>query len=306
MDVRSLGIDASVARAFPPADLRAALSSLPVPVRLVGEGADDVADGTDLPDAVVTLRHRPAFLGGGLRWLHTVGVGTDHLPVDDYRDRGVVVTNSPEVNSTAVAETALAAVFSLAGRAGPLSVGGGPDAATVSGATLCLVGLGAIGGRVARRAAALGARVVGVSRSGEAVPGVDRALTADRLDEALASARFVVLAVPLTDATRGLVGRAELDAMPDDAALVNVSRGEVVDESALLAALDAGELAGAALDTFAEEPLPPSSPFWDRTDVLVTPHAAGLHAGYAGAVADVVDATLSALRAGETPENRVA
>ncbi|WP_020222938.1 NAD(P)-dependent oxidoreductase, partial [Halarchaeum acidiphilum] len=117
--------------------------------------------------------------------------------------------------------------------------------------------------------------------------------------------RFVAVATPLTEATRRLVDAGVFEAMRDDAYLVNVARGPVVDEDALIDALAAGELAGAGLDVFREEPLPASSPLWDLDDVLVTPHASSLHRAYHEDIADLVRANLRNRNAGADLLNRV-
>jgi phosphoglycerate dehydrogenase-like enzyme len=149
------------------------------------------------------------------------------------------------------------------------------DPDRLHGRTLCVVGLGDIGRAIARAAAALGLRVLGVSRGGRGAPGVARVGGPRGLRRALGEADYVVLAVPLTPATRGLVGARELAAMKRSAWLLNVARGPVVDEAALLRALRARRLAGAVLDVFDREPLPRDHPFWRMDNVVVTPHVAG-------------------------------
>jgi glyoxylate/hydroxypyruvate reductase A len=143
------------------------------------------------------------------------------------------------------------------------------------GKTMALVGLGDIGRSLARAAATFGVRVVGVSRTGRRVPRVDRVYRPGGLRRALADADLVVLALPLTRETRGLIGTPELDAMRPDAWLLNIARGPIVQEPALLQALRDRRIAGAILDVFDAEPLPPSHPLWDLPNVVITPHIAG-------------------------------
>jgi phosphoglycerate dehydrogenase-like enzyme len=143
------------------------------------------------------------------------------------------------------------------------------------GRTVGIVGLGNTGQELAARAQALKMRVLGYRRRAEAVPGVDQLYAAERgdsLDDLLRESDFVVLATPLSDATHHLIGARELGLMKRSAVLVNMARGGVVDEAALLAVLREGQIAGAGLDTFAVEPLPPESPLWDAPNVLITPH----------------------------------
>ena len=147
----------------------------------------------------------------------------------------------------------------------------------LSDQTLLVVGLGAIGAEVARLGVAFGMRVIGVNRAGTSdVPDVDEVHPAQSLPEVLPSADAVVVTLPLTANTRGMIDAAALSRMRAGAVLVNVGRGGVVDEPALVAALQNGRLGGAALDVFATEPLPPQSPLWDLPNVLISPHTAGL------------------------------
>jgi phosphoglycerate dehydrogenase-like enzyme len=138
-----------------------------------------------------------------------------------------------------------------------------------------VVGLGDIGRTIARAARAFGMRVVGVSRSGRKVAEAQRVYRTRDLRSAIAGADFVALTVPLTDTTRGLIGTAELAAMRPSAWLINIARGPVVDEAALLDALRGNRLGGAVLDVFDEEPLPLDHPLWEFGNVVVTPHISG-------------------------------
>ncbi|HEV8469692.1 MAG TPA: D-2-hydroxyacid dehydrogenase [Candidatus Limnocylindria bacterium] len=143
------------------------------------------------------------------------------------------------------------------------------------GRTVAIIGLGNIGMEVARVSRALGLRVTGTRRGGAVTDAaVDVQRPRDELRELLADADYIVLAIPHTADTEGLIGAAELSAMRHGAVLVNVARGKVVDEPALIEALRSGQLGGAALDVFAQEPLPPESPLWDMPNVLVSPHSA--------------------------------
>ncbi|MBI2206883.1 MAG: D-2-hydroxyacid dehydrogenase [Candidatus Rokubacteria bacterium] len=141
--------------------------------------------------------------------------------------------------------------------------------------TMTIVGLGDIGRTIARAARALDMRVLGVSRSGRRVPGVDRVWRLAGLRRALGQADFVVLTVPLTAETRGLIDAGALAAMRPSAWLINVARGPIVDETALIRALSEGRLGGAVLDVFSNEPLPANHPLWGMTNVVVTPHVSG-------------------------------
>jgi phosphoglycerate dehydrogenase-like enzyme len=145
------------------------------------------------------------------------------------------------------------------------------------GQTLLVVGVGAIGAEVARLASAFGMRVIGVKRDlAEQVPHVESVHPPEQLRELVNGADAIVVTLPLTDETRGLIDRETIERMRDGAVFVNVGRGKVVDEDALIDALQAGKLAGAALDVTAKEPLPPESPLWELENVIISPHTAAL------------------------------
>jgi len=143
------------------------------------------------------------------------------------------------------------------------------------GKTLTIVGLGDIGRDIARAARGLGMRVLGVTRRGRPVREAARVYPVSAMARALGEADFVVVLLPLTTETRGIIGAAALDAMKPSAWLINIARGAVVDEAALLAALERRQIAGAVLDVFDREPLPPSHPLWKLDNVVVTPHISG-------------------------------
>jgi len=171
--------------------------------------------------------------------------------------------------------------------------------------TMCVVGLGAIGRSVARRARALGMRVVGVSRSGRPVEGIEHVVSAGDRRYALADADVVVVCVPLTEQSKGMIGPVELNAMRRGSLLVDVSRGGVVYLDAVIAALEAGQLAGAALDVFRTEPLPAHHPAWDVEGLLITPHIAGLSRDYLVRLARSYAENLTAFETGLNPPNLV-
>jgi len=233
----------------------------------------------DLPGPV----HAPALAHPSVRWFHVGGSGRDHLGAWD--PMRVAVTTCAGVLAPFHAERALAALLSIAtglpafARAQARSRWEPATFRPLAGRTLVVVGLGHTGGQLARRAAALGVRVLGVRASAGARPGnyddaCDAVRGADALDALLPEADALSLNVPANAATRGLIDARRLALLPDGAIVLNGARGSVLDEAALVAALDAGRLAGAWLDVFATEPLPPSSPLWSHARVLVTPHCA--------------------------------
>ena len=245
-----------------------------------------------------------------LRWFQSPAAGYDAEPFRVLAGRGVRVCNA-HVNSLPIAEFVLRAVldeFQSAGvwrRQQDAFEWRIHDWREVSGSTWLVVGLGHIGGAVAVRARALGATVIGCRRTPSPSDPVDRSVTPDRLAEVVGEADVVVLSVPAGPDTAGLVDAGFLASMRPNSVLVNVGRGSVVDEDALLAALDAGTPSAAVLDVFATEPLPPDHPFWTHPKVRVTPHNAAGGFGRLGRQADLFDANLGRYLAGEPLEHEV-
>jgi len=223
-----------------------------------------------------------------LRWMHLGHAGTDAPIFQEMMDRGIVVTNSSGVTAEPIAQSVMAGLLALnrglpawmdaqRRRAWePLEDG----ARDLRGQTVTILGLGAIGGHVARFSRAFGLRVVGVRRSPAGIEdGVDEWLAPDRLAEVLPRTDVLVITLPLTSQTRGLLDAALLDRMPEGALLINVARGQIVDEAALAERLASGHLGGAYLDVFEEEPLPEDSLLWSLPNVIISPHNAGHSAG---------------------------
>ena len=225
-----------------------------------------------------------------LRWIHSTATAVHHLMTPELLASDIVVTNARDVHGPVVAEHAIALAFALAKRL-PQSVryqqqkhwaqrdlwDEQPRPRELNGATMTIVGLGAIGAPLARLAKSLGMRVVGVREHPERGSEVaDAVYGFEKLDEALSAGDFIVLAVPVTPKTRHLMNAERLARLKPDAYLINVGRGVLVDEAALLDALRAKSFGGAALDVTTEEPLPPESPLWEMGNVLITPHIAGL------------------------------
>jgi phosphoglycerate dehydrogenase-like enzyme len=218
--------------------------------------------------------------------MHTGTAGVASLLYPELVQSNVVLTNSAAVHAPAMAETVLAMMLHFArgldfavrsqaaGRWDPEPFAQRPGAITeIDGTTLGIVGLGGIGLETARRARALGMNVTAVRRSGRPAPaGIDLLTGPDALHRLLTVSDYLLIAVPSTSATRSLIGANEMAALRRGAVLINVARGDVLDEDALAAALRSGALRGAALDVFRVEPLPPNSPLWTLPNVLITPH----------------------------------
>jgi D-2-hydroxyacid dehydrogenase (NADP+) len=254
-----------------------------------------------------------------LRFIQSISAGTDQYDKALFAQRGVRLASAQGANERAVAEHALALILALKrhihlGRdaqgekrwrpmiADPLA-----REQEIGGTRALVVGFGRIGQRVGRLLKAFGCHVTGLRR--EAVPAPDAAdvvQTIAELPAALADADIVVLTCPLTPETTGLIGRDALARMKRSAILVNVARGKVVDEPQLVAALQAGQIAGAGLDVTVEEPLPAASPLWTMPNVLITPHSAGETGRYEANVVDLLEDNLGRLSRGEkTLKNQV-
>ncbi len=216
-----------------------------------------------------------------LRLIQCLGAGVDDvLPAADLRE-DVVVANNRGMAAEPMSEFALTLVLALVKRL-PFFVAAQQERewrralpGRVAGTTLGILGMGAIGQALAEKAAALGFRVVATQRTPKPHPIVDQVFASTATHEALAQSDVVVLLLPLTDETAMSFGAAEFAAMKADATLVNLARGGIVDESALLDALVSEQIAGAIFDVFAQEPLPGDSPLWSAPNFWVTPHAAG-------------------------------
>lgn len=250
-------------------------------------------------------------------WVQATSTGYAAFPLEAFEERDVVFTNAVGNYGPPVADHAFALILALA-RGVPACLeqqrdhrwdrAVGDTLVDLDGRTLTVVGLGDVGESVVRRALGFGMTVYGTKRDAASYDGRlpdERVLPADALDEVLPETDALVLAVPLTDGTRGLVDDEALAALPDSALLVNVARGPVVDEDALVAALEADELAGAGLDVFAEEPLPESSPLWDRDDVVVTPHVGGRSEEFVQRFVELFLTNYDRRTEGETYVNRI-
>lgn len=228
-----------------------------------------------------------------LRWYQQWAAGADWLlRCPEAVEQSFTLTSTSGIHATVISEHVLAFLLALSRRLDvavraqsrhewvsyPWGVGAAPE---LAGQTLLLVGVGAIGRCTAQVASALGMRVLGVRRNPErAVAGIERLVGPAQLAEVLPLADWVVILLPLTQATRGSFGERELRRMKPSAYLVNVGRGGTLDEMALLRALRKKWIAGAGLDVFEQEPLPPDSPFWDMPNVIITGHYAGSMPGY--------------------------
>lgn len=251
-----------------------------------------------------------------LSWVHTHSAGADRPIYAELMARGVAVSTSSGANADVVAQTAVAGLLALSRRFPQLMAAqarrewaplmAGPLPPDLAGQTVVLLGWGPIAQRIQPVLALLGLHVVVVRRTAEpAGPGVETVAFTD-MQHVLPRAQWLLLACPLTPQTHGLIDAAALALLPRGAHVINVARGEVTVESALVAALQNGHLGGAFLDVFEHEPLPAQSPLWGLPGVMVTPHSAGPSAGNAARTAAIFLNNLQRWVQGQPLRNRVA
>jgi len=242
-------------------------------------------------DVIVTAgRINPEVmqLAPNVKWVQTLSAGVDKLPLQQLAQRNIVLTNARGVHTIQMSEFTISLMLQWVRKSNQLyhnqmkSVWDHTLAfGELHGKTVGIVGAGAIGEAVARKAKAFDMQVIGLNRSGTPQPAFDVTVSGEEgLAQLLGQSDFVVLLLPSTAKTQRFITREHLALMKSSAFLINLARGDVIDEQALIAALQEGKLAGAALDVFEKEPLPASSPLWGMDNVIVTPHIAGSSAHY--------------------------
>lgn len=248
----------------------------------------------ELPDAHIfvgaSLRPEQFVYAKKLQWIHSTAAGVSQLMYPELRNSGVIVTNPSGIFSVPMAEHSMGMILALA-RNFPDTVRF-QDAAKwaqqdlwdkpqhlteINGSLLLIVGYGSIGRELARLAQVFGMRIWGVTRSGKGqATHAEKILPASQLHEALRHADYVVIAAPDTPETKHLIGAEQIARMKRGARLINIGRGSLLDEAALITALKASQLSGAALDVTSVEPLPPDSPLWKAPNLFITPHTSGV------------------------------
>jgi phosphoglycerate dehydrogenase-like enzyme len=259
----------------------------------------DVADGLAaaepfMPQADVLITFGPHLHDGAilrtaanLKWVQALGTGVDGIVDQPHLPANVVVTNIRGIHGEAVSEAAIAAMLAL-GRRLPESIRNQDrrkwvrwPAKLIDRKTVGIYGIGLIAEALAPRCKALGMTVIGFTATKRDVPGFDRMHLRGELTKVAGELDFLVLLAPFTEETRNVINADVFAAMKPGSYLVNVARGGIVDEDALIAALDSGRLAGAALDVFQTEPLPPDHRLWSMPNIIVTPHLGGFCDTYA-------------------------
>ena len=218
-----------------------------------------------------------------IRWMHAFNAGTDHPLFAELLAKGIRISISTGLTAVPISQTAITGLLMFA-RGFPHFLDaqrrhswepqiGARQPQDLEHQTLCIVGLGGIGSELARLALGLGMNVIGIRRSPQrGEDPVDEMYPPHALAEVLPRCQWLALTCPLTEETRGLIDRDKLYSLPRGAHVINVARGEIVDEAALIEALNSGHLAGAYLDVFEKEPLPETSPLWDMPNVILSPH----------------------------------
>jgi D-2-hydroxyacid dehydrogenase (NADP+) len=307
--------------AHPAYQLAEAYTARPGQRIIVARNAEELKAA--LPETEVLVvsglwRNEYAETAPHLRFIQSVSAGTDQFSRDVLRTRGIRLASAQGANERVVAEHAMALILGLTRQLGQArdsqrehrwtGMIGNPAARQdeLGGKTIVIVGLGRIGNRLARLAKAFDLHVIGVRRSPKTADDVaDDIVGPDRLLEILPRADILVLTCPLTPETERLIRAEHFGAMKSSAYLINAARGKVVDEPALIEALQAGQIAGAGLDVFVEEPLPDASPVWDFPNVLVTPHSAGETSRYEANVISILTENLGRLARGEELRNAI-
>ncbi len=282
---------------------------------LTGRGSDPT-DGEaaflspdEFPDAPAGL-FRTALKAPALKWFHTLSAGTDHPAFGALVDRGVRLTTSSGAAAVPIAQAVFMQLLALT-RGLPTMLRNQSDrtwdrihGTDLANHTLTIAGMGPIGIEVAQLAAAFGMRAVGLRRT---VSGTEpcQTWTLDRWHEALAIADFVVLALPLTAETRLLLDAEAISHMRHGAIVVNVGRGELIDEPAMISALRTGQIGAAGLDVTTVEPLPVDSPLWTMGNVIITPHNSAAIPSTNAAVAEIFFDNLGRYLRGEPLRNEV-
>ena len=243
----------------------------------------------------------------GLRWFHSLAAGVERIVPELAARPDLVVTNNSGAYDVAIAEHVVATIFAAAKRLPASFAAQGrhtwhedPRSSDVRGSTLVILGMGSIGGELAAIARGLGMRVIGVRRS-----ATDGAVTPERLADVAAEADYLAVCAPLTEETRGMVGAEVLARMRPTAWLINISRGAIVDEAALLSAVKERRIGGAALDAWWTEPLPKESEWWDLPNVIVTPHTSFSSPSIRERSLGLLRENLRRFQAGEPLLNRV-
>jgi phosphoglycerate dehydrogenase-like enzyme len=281
----------------------------------IGRTEDDFVAAMSVAEALicdvsVIRRHFPCPTPR-LQLLFVTNAGLDRLAPFDWLPPGVILMNNRGTHAAKSGEFGIMAVLMLANRVPEMVTHQRAGrwhklwGAVVTSQPIAIVGLGTLGGAVARHAAGFGMTVTGVRANVAPHPWCAQVVGVEGLDAVLRQTKFLVLACPLTDATRGMIDRRRLELLPEGAGIVNIGRGELIDQDALCDRLDAGQLCGAVLDVFDPEPIPPGHRLWQTPNLIISPHtSADDPATYNPMSLDIFFENLRAWRDGRPLPNR--
>ena len=249
---------------------------------------ENIRDHVDILDEVEAVippwrfKAEDLALLKNLKWIQTFSAGVNTLPLKEIKERGILLTNSSGVHGPQMTDHIMGMILSFS-RALLPSIRNQKEKnwkvdyplSELTGKEMLIVGAGSIGQLLAKKAKAFDMNVVGLKRTVEDLENFDEVRPLNELQRSMKTADYVVILAPLTKETRGLIGKEELALMKEDAVLINLARGPLVDEAELIKALEEKKIRGAGLDVFSREPLPSDSPLWDLDNIILTPHLGG-------------------------------
>jgi phosphoglycerate dehydrogenase-like enzyme len=276
-----------------------------------GEMLDEALETADFMINSLPPKERLRERAPRLKWIQTTGAGVDALLPLDWLPEGATLTNNRGAHGRKAEDSCALALLALHTRL-PETLQHQRDRVwkqiltpPITGHTAVVIGFGDLGQGAGRAAAKLGLRVIAVTRSGKAAAPADEAYPVSRIEEALPLADFLIVTTPTTPETRGLISAARLDLLKRGAGIVNIGRAALMDYARLREKLESGELSGAVLDVFEQEPLPADSPWWTTRNVIVTPHISCDTPGYVDRLLDRWFANFERFLKGEPFENAV-
>lgn len=250
------------------------------------EAQQEIADADILITFGVMMRDQIFQAAKSLKWVHALGSGVDGIVDSPSLDRNVVITSTRGIHGVPMSEMAFLLMLSLS-RNFPRTVQNQNEhrwerwpAKLLHNKHVGILGVGLIAEELAPRCKSFDMGVTGISETERAVPGIDRIVHRSILNEVVSTLDYLIVLVPHQEKTHNLVNAETFKAMKSDSYLINIARGGVVDEEALAEALNKNQIAGAALDTFVEEPLPADHPLWNAQNVIITPHLGGFNDAY--------------------------
>jgi phosphoglycerate dehydrogenase-like enzyme len=249
---------------------------------------ENIRDHVDILDEVEAIippwrfKAEDLALLKNLKWIQTFSAGVNTLPLKEIKERGILLTNSSGVHGPQMTDHIMGMILSFS-RALLPSIRNQKEKnwkvdyplSELTGKEMLIVGAGSIGQLLAKKAKAFDMSVVGLKRTVEELENFDEVRPLDDLQSSMKTADYVVILAPLTKETRGLIGKEELALMKEDAVLINLARGPLVDEAELIKVLREKKIRGAGLDVFSREPLPSDSPLWELDNIILTPHLGG-------------------------------